>query len=108
MAIDFKGINGPNQNQGSVSQSRGSDSASRGQAAARQGAEGSNPSSDDTVELSPAVQVLQQLEASIRDLPEVNEQRVEEIRTAIAEGRFEINAERIAAKLVNLERSLGS
>lgn len=107
MAIDFKGINGPNQNQGNVSQSRGSDAAARGQSGARPGAESSG-SSDDTVELSPAVQVLQQLEASIRDLPEVNEQRVEEIRTAIAEGRFEINAERIAAKLVNLERSLGS
>ena len=107
MAIDtIKGLNGPNQNQSGVAQSRASDSATRGQSAARNG--GESAGSEDTVELSPAVQVLQQLEASIRDLPEVNQQRVDEIRTAIAEGRFEIDAERIAAKLVNLERGLGS
>ncbi len=107
MAIDFKGINSPNQNQTGVAQSRGGDAASsRGPSANRPDAGGN--STDDTVELSPAVQVLQQLEANIRDLPEVNQQRVEEIRTAIAEGRFEINAERIAAKLVNLERNIGS
>ncbi len=107
MAIDFKGVNGPNQNQGNVSQSRSSsESAGRGAALGKQSGEAA--SSDDTVQLSPAVQTLQKLEASIRELPEVDEQRVEAIRTAIAEGRFEINAERIAAKLVGLERSLGS
>lgn len=108
MAIDFKGVNGPNSNQGNVSQSRSSNDASGRGAAVGQSSGGDSAASEDTVQLSPAVQVLQQLEASIRDLPEVDEQRVEAIRTAIAEGRFEINADRIAEKLVNLERSIGS
>ena len=105
MAVDIKGP-GPNQN--SVNQSRTQGvSGERSRAAASEGGGENRNEQVDTVELSAEVQALQNVEARIRDLPEVDEARVESIRNAIAEGRFEVDADRIAARLLSLERALG-
>ena len=105
MAIDFKGL-GPNQN--NVSQSRNAtESAGRGRQNANVPEEASNRSSEDQVDLSPEVQALQSLEAQIRELPEVDSARVEAIRNAIDNGSFEVNADRLAGKLMSLERLIG-
>lgn len=58
------------------------------------------PSARDQVVLSEQAQGLQKLQASLNDLPEVDSDRVKAIRQAIAEGKFEINAERIAENLL--------
>ena len=47
------------------------------------------------------------LEQKIESVPVINEARVAELRRAIEEGRYEINPERIADKLLRSERELG-
>ena len=67
----------------------------------------SAPAERDDVVLSQEAQSLGRLEDKINALPEVNSERVAEIRQAIAEGRFQINAERIAENLLNQDELLG-
>lgn len=64
-------------------------------------------SSGDKVQLSQEAQKLGQLQARINASPDVNLEKVNEIRSAIAEGRFEINPEKIAENLLNQEELLG-
>ncbi|MDQ2075460.1 flagellar biosynthesis anti-sigma factor FlgM [Marinimicrobium sp. ABcell2] len=64
-------------------------------------------SSRDDVVLSQEAQSLGRLEEKINNLPEVNSERVAEIRQAIAEGRFEVNAQRIAENMLNQDDLLG-
>lgn len=66
----------------------------------RQTPAAAQPSARDQVVLSEQAQGLQKLQASLNDLPEVDSDRVKAIRQAIAEGKFEINAERIAENLL--------
>ena len=61
----------------------------------------------DNVVLSPEAQNLHRLQAKISDMPDVDMERVAAIKKAIAEGKFEINAERIAENMLNQEELLG-
>lgn len=60
----------------------------------------------DNVVLSPEAQNLTRLQAKINTLPDVNLDRVAAIKQAIAEGRFEINPERIAENMLNQDELL--
>jgi negative regulator of flagellin synthesis FlgM len=51
---------------------------------------------------------LAALEQALQSLPAVNEARVAEIRTAIQEGRYQVDPERIADKLLRMERELSA
>lgn len=61
----------------------------------------------DDVVLSSEAQNLNRLQASISNMPDVDMERVAAIKQAIAEGKFEINAERIAENMLNQETLLG-
>jgi negative regulator of flagellin synthesis FlgM len=63
--------------------------------------------SPDQVQLSQEAQKLGQLQAKINASPDVNLEKVNEIRRAIAEGKFHVNPERIADALLNQEELLG-
>ena len=60
----------------------------------------------DTVELTDTAAKLRALEARLAELPVVDEDRVAALRTAIAEGRYDVDPGDIAAKLVELESAL--
>lgn len=62
--------------------------------------------SKSNVVLSAEAQNLGRLQAKISSLPDVNLERVAAIRQAIAEGRFEINPERIAENMLNQDELL--
>ncbi|MAT64210.1 MAG: flagellar biosynthesis anti-sigma factor FlgM [Gammaproteobacteria bacterium] len=68
--------------------------------------QGNPASSRDTVSLTPQAQQLRDLESRIADLPEVDSNRVNTIRDAIANGSYEIDANRIAEKLMQFEGAL--
>jgi negative regulator of flagellin synthesis FlgM len=61
-------------------------------------AKASNPK--DEVVISSEAQSLAKLQAKIGELPDVNLERVENIKQAIAEGRFVVNPERIAENML--------
>ncbi|HEX7764835.1 MAG TPA: flagellar biosynthesis anti-sigma factor FlgM [Cellvibrio sp.] len=61
----------------------------------------------DQVVLSQEAQTLGRLQSKINSAPNVNLEKVAEIRRAIAEGRFEINPERIAENMLKQNDLLG-
>lgn len=65
------------------------------------------PANKADVVLSPEAQNLHRLQAKISSMPDVDLERVAQIKQAIAEGKFEINAERIAENMLNQEDLLG-
>ncbi|WP_297526493.1 flagellar biosynthesis anti-sigma factor FlgM [Thiohalobacter sp.] len=74
---------------------------------AEDGKTGAPAPGSDQVTLTPQARQLRALEARIAEQPEVDGNRVAQIREALANGTFEVNAERIAAKMSSLERALG-
>jgi negative regulator of flagellin synthesis FlgM len=64
------------------------------------------PSTVDTVSLTDTSARLRQMENTLAQLPVVDNQRVEAIRRALAEGTFETDPERIAEKMVAMEKEL--
>lgn len=58
---------------------------------------------NDKVVLSAEAQNLNRLQAKISSLPDVDLERVAQIKQAIAEGKFEINPERIAENMLSQE-----
>lgn len=64
---------------------------------------GSNP-----VQITDQARKLASLEHAVNSLPVVNEARVAEISRALEEGRYQIDAERIADKLLRTEQELGT
>jgi len=63
-------------------------------------------SQPDSVELSDKAQHVQSLLSDLSSLPEVNESRVEQLRTSIASGEFSVSADKIASKMLDLETGL--
>lgn len=62
--------------------------------------------STDKVELSSLSSSLQKAESTLADSPVIDRQRVDEIRQAITEGRFKVDAGRIADGLLSSVRDL--
>lgn len=63
-------------------------------------------SSTDQVKLSNSSKSMQQIEAEIRDLPEVDDAVVERIRGAIERGEYKIDYEKLAGKMLDFEDRL--
>ena len=63
-------------------------------------------SNSDTLSLSSQSNQIQNAIASLENVPEIREGRVEEIRNSIAAGNFEINAEQTANKFAQFELDL--
>jgi negative regulator of flagellin synthesis FlgM len=62
--------------------------------------------SADRVSLTGEARQLQQLESQIANEPVVDSQRVEAVRSAVENGTFTVNPDRIADKLIGLEQAL--
>lgn len=61
----------------------------------------------DTVNLTSSAKLLERLDKTLAALPVVNAERVAEIKTAIENGDYEIDADAIADAMIRLDRSLG-
>ncbi|HED18728.1 MAG TPA: flagellar biosynthesis anti-sigma factor FlgM [Gammaproteobacteria bacterium] len=67
---------------------------------------GNTGNSSDRVSLTGEARRLKELETRLASTPVVDSQRVKAVRSAIENGTFTINPERIAEKLVSLEVAL--
>lgn len=65
-------------------------------------------SAADKLSLTGTAETLRKLEAAIAAVPDVNAERVEQIKTAIARGEYAVDTNRVAEKMVALERMLGA
>lgn len=86
---------------GQVSEGQGRNGKSGSATTAQTGA-GSGP----RVQLSSLGSQLAGLEASLANVPVVDTQKVEEIKQAISDGRFKVNPDVIADKLLDTVREL--
>jgi negative regulator of flagellin synthesis FlgM len=60
-------------------------------------------STGDTVQLSPEAQRLQQATDKLNEQPAVDQERVSKLKQAIADGSYQIDSKRVAAKLLAFE-----
>ncbi len=58
------------------------------------------------VQITDQARQLASLEQAVNSLPIVNESRVAQIRQALEDGSYQVNAERIADKLLSTEKEL--
>src|SRR5262249_15032977 len=67
-----------------------------------------NPASkpEDTVDLTDAARLMQRVENMLSSVPPTDRARVDAVRQALANGAYEIDPQRIAARVVRLEREL--
>lgn len=66
----------------------------------------SQPETDGNVKLSAEAQSLKQLETQLKAAPDVDSDKVNALRAAVADGSYQVNAERVAEKLLNFEAQL--
>jgi negative regulator of flagellin synthesis FlgM len=64
------------------------------------------PAEHDTVDVTDAARLMQRVEAILAAAPATDQNRVEEVKRALASGAYEIDPERIAAQVARLERDL--
>lgn len=57
-------------------------------------------SRQDSVSLSPQAQAMGRLESAIHSAPDVDEAKVAEMRQAIAEGRYSVDSQALAGKML--------
>lgn len=63
----------------------------------------SQVSTSDQVELTGVAQQIDQIAANLSAEPAVDRQKVDEIKSALAEGRFEVNNALIAERLIEID-----
>lgn len=83
---------GPSQSGASVDTSKANTSSSAGE----------------SVQLSPEAQRLQQASEQLSSQPSVDQERVAKLRQAIADGSYQIDSQRVAAKLLAFETQRSS
>lgn len=71
-----------------------------------------NPSTDatargDIVELTSSARLLERLEKTLASLPEIDRARVDAVKTAIENGEYQIDADKIATALLRSEGQPG-
>lgn len=61
---------------------------------------------DDSVSLTDTARLLKRVEETLARTPEIDRQRVDSLKQAIANGEFQVDPRRIAAQVLRLEHEL--
>lgn len=103
MVIDFSRLNNAAPLTGAArSNTPEAGSATQAAPAKAEHANVSAPSGE-SVHLSNEAQQLKKISDSLSDQPIVNKSRVAELKQAIADGSYQVDSNRVASKLLNLE-----
>ncbi|WP_417544449.1 flagellar biosynthesis anti-sigma factor FlgM [Marinobacter sp.] len=104
MSVDLNGIGQGQVNTQRTTADKPANSQNAGQTAREQtkaqSARGEN------VNLSSQARNLKQLEQKLGDYPEMDDERIEEIRTALANGTYKVDAEKLAQKMLDMDKSI--
>ncbi|MCH1931866.1 flagellar biosynthesis anti-sigma factor FlgM [Shewanella sp. A25] len=102
MAIDISKLNTTTTSQvRSNAATKNSESEQSTQVSAK-----STPQKSDSVVITAQAQQLQGAQTKMASLPEVDQKKVAEIKQAIAEGRYKIDPEKLAANIASFEAEL--
>ena len=106
MAIDINSIN-PNQPGGS--RSRATEAQQPRQKIDGSAADQSNTPAEkrgESVSFSGQAKDFQQIEANLKDLPQVDSDKVAKIRAALEDGSYDISSENVAQKMLDMEKHI--
>ena len=102
MSVDLNGIS-----QGQVNTPRPTaDKAGNKPAAADQAASQSVQARGESVNLSSQARNLKQLEQKLGDFPEMDDDRIAEIRSALENGTYKVDAQKLAQKMLDMDKSI--
>ncbi len=104
----IRNINSNSQVAGSGSKSTAKtvDDASSAKANSTAAAAAGNGNTTDQVDLTSSAQKIDQVISSLSAEPIADRQKIDEIKSALAEGRYEINSAAIADKLIEIDELL--
>ncbi|WOT06225.1 flagellar biosynthesis anti-sigma factor FlgM [Shewanella youngdeokensis] len=60
----------------------------------------------DSVSITPQAQQIQNIQTKMADMPDIDQKKVDEIKAAIAEGRYKIDPDKLATNIANFENEL--
>lgn len=98
MVNEINGLN-PAVTGGTGKKSSRVDTASSSQASS----ESAQTAATDNFELSARAQLLAKLEAQINNLPDIDQERIDALRDAIQNGRYDIDSTTLAQDIINFE-----
>ncbi len=105
MSVDLNGI-GPGQvnTRTTADKSSGNQGA---QAPATEQTKAQSPAArGENVSLSNQAKNLKQLEQKLGDYPEMDDDRIAQIRSALEDGSYKIDAEKLAQKMLDMDKSI--
>lgn len=112
MVIDFNRPNGAATPPASGRSSNVQNTERNAPAAAAPSADAAKASTvsgaGESVQLSPEAQRLQQASEKLGEQPAVDQERVAKLRQAIADGSYQVDSQRVAAKLLAFETQRSS
>ena len=97
-------INGPSHISNNISQNNSTKEAPK-QAGETQNSQ--SASSSAVLNLTNTAESLQTLQKKLADTPDIDKQKVDSIKLALTEGKYQIDAEKVAEKFIEIEKALG-
>jgi len=106
MSVDLNGI-GPGQvNTPRTTADKSTGSQNAPPASNEQAKAQSQSSRGDNVSLSNQAKNLKQLEQKLGDYPEMDDDRIEQIRSALENGTYKVDAEKLAQKMLEMDKGI--
>lgn len=106
MTVDLNGIGNGQLNNQKTNADRSQAAQKPAQPAAEQARPQSPAARGENVSLSKQAEELKQLGQKLESYPEVDDSRVEEIRAALADGSYKVDAEKLAQKMLDMDKSI--
>jgi len=106
MSVDFNGIGQGQVNTQKPATGKADGSQMKQTGAADTAAARPQPSQGEDVRLSRQAKDLKQLEQQLGDYPDMDDERIEKIRQALADGSYKIDAEKLAQKMLEMDESI--
>lgn len=104
MSVDFNGI-GPGQvNHQKTTATKPDTGAKAPQSPVEQAQ--AQATRGENVKLSAQAKDLKQLEQRLNSYPETDDDRIEQIKAALADGSYKVDAEKLAQKMLEMDKSI--
>ncbi|GGE70137.1 hypothetical protein GCM10011533_23160 [Streptosporangium jomthongense] len=106
MSVDLNGI-GPGQvNTQRTTAEKSANSQNASKASPEQANAKAQAARGENVNLSSQARNLKQLEQKLGDYPEMDDERIEQIRSALENGTYKVDAQKLAQKMLDMDKSI--
>lgn len=106
MAVNFNGIGNNPVNSPKTTTDKAPEGKSGTPAPAEQASKQAPAARGENVNLSSQAKELRQMGEKLESYPEVDDSRVEQIRAALADGSYKVDAEKVAQKMLDMDKSI--